>query len=132
MGKGTKGSFDELVVKSARVVRNHREGNYIMAYEGVGANGLRSIGLAVSPDGLKNWERVQEGPILRPSEEECGWDCKGVSSPYLVNMDGDADEWRLYYVEVGQEGRTGIGMAFSDGRDVTTFKKWEEYQFTST
>ncbi|KAK9935115.1 hypothetical protein M0R45_022229 [Rubus argutus] len=127
MGGGAKGSFDELGVKNACVVRNRKDGNYLMAYEGVSADGMRSIGLAMSPDGLKEWMRVQDGPVLSPSEED-GWDNKGVGSPSLVPMEGNADEWRLYYVGFGEEGRTGIGMAFSEGSNVRSFRRWAGFQ----
>ncbi|RVW77981.1 hypothetical protein CK203_048246 [Vitis vinifera] len=98
---------------------------YVMAYEGVDGNGRRSIGLAVSPDGLKEWRRSQDEAVLMPAEDD-GWDNKGVGSPCLVQMDGDGDggEWRLYYRGIGQGGRTGIGMAVCEGSDRRRFRKW--------
>ncbi|KAF7828028.1 Glycosyl hydrolase [Senna tora] len=114
MGGGKSGSFDEFGVMNACVARNRRDGNYVMAYEGVAADGSRSIGMAVSPDGLKEWVRLQDEAILKPSEKGC-WDDKGVGSPYLVSMDNDADDWRLYYRGVGYGRRGGIGMAVSKG-----------------
>lgn len=123
MGGESNSTFDELGVKNACVVRNRKEGNYLMAYEGVSANGKSSIGLAVSPDGLKHWKRLQEDPIVRPSETD-GWDNKGVRSPYLVQMEDHVDKWRLYYVGVGHEGRSGIGMAVSEGSNVRSFRRW--------
>ncbi|KAF5443361.1 hypothetical protein F2P56_035921 [Juglans regia] len=122
MGGGSSSSFDELGVKNACVVRNRTNGNYLMAYEGVSANGVRSIGLAVSADGLKNWERFQEDPIIKPSEKD-GWDNKGVGSPCLIQMEDNADKWRLYYVGVGHGGKTGIGMAVSEGSNVRNFRR---------
>ncbi|RVW29148.1 hypothetical protein CK203_102539 [Vitis vinifera] len=94
-----------------------------MAYEGVGGDNGRSIGLAVSPDGLKNWKRLQEEPVLEPSEED-GWDNRAVGSPCLVQMEGNADEWRLYYRGIGQQGRKGIGMAVSQGTEITRSRRW--------
>ncbi|KAK9277228.1 hypothetical protein L1049_006767 [Liquidambar formosana] len=123
IGGGSDHSFDELGVMNARVVRNQKDGKYLMAYEGVAANGGRSIGLAESPDGLKNWKRLQENPVLKPSEED-GWDNKGVGSPCLVQMEGKLDEWRLFYRGVGQGGRTGIGMAVSEGKEIRSFRRW--------
>lgn len=123
MGGGSDGSFDELGVKNACVVRTHREGNYLMAYEGVSADGTGSIGLAVSPDGLKNWKRLQEDPVVKPSEKD-GWDNKGVGSPCLVQMEGNVDKWRLYYVGIGHGGMTGIGMAVSEGSNTRNFRRW--------
>ena len=125
IGGGSKGSFDELGVKNACVVRNCKEGNYLMAYEGVSADGMTCIGLAVSPDGLKNWKRLQEDPVLKPSEED-RWDNKGVGSPCLVQMEGNIDKWRLYYVGVGHGGRNGIGLAVSEGSNIRKFRRWAD------
>ncbi|CAK7326121.1 unnamed protein product [Dovyalis caffra] len=123
IGGGKISSFDEFGAINACVVRNKEDGKYLMAYEGVAADGKRSIGLAVSPDGLKDWRRFQDEAVLKPSVKD-GWDNKGVGSPCLVQMEGEADEWRLYYRGVGNEGRTGIGMAVSQGNDVSSFKRW--------
>lgn len=39
-------------------------------------------------------------------------------------MDGDSDhQWRLYYRGVGNGGRTGIGLAVSEGNEITSFTK---------
>ncbi|KAH7515979.1 hypothetical protein FEM48_Zijuj10G0085800 [Ziziphus jujuba var. spinosa] len=123
IGGGKSGCFDEFGVFNPRVVRNRKDGKYLMAYEGVDAKGKRSIGLAVSPDGLKDWTRFQDEGVLKPSMGN-GWDNKGVGSPCLVHMDGEEDEWRMYYRGVGNGGRTGIGMALSQGSDVGSFRKW--------
>ncbi|KAK6931262.1 hypothetical protein RJ641_003055 [Dillenia turbinata] len=120
---GSSGSFDELGVVNAHVVRIRKDGKYVMAYEGVAADGMRSIGLAVSIDGLKDWKRVQEEAILKPSMEN-GWDSRGVGSPCLVQMGNDQDGWRLYYRGVGTEGRMGIGMAVSEESELRNFRRW--------
>ena len=126
IGGGSKGSFDELGVKNACVVRSCKVGSYLMAYEGVSADGMRCIGLAVSPDGLKNWKRLQEDPVLKPSEED-RWDNKGVRSPCLVQMEGNVDKWRLYYVGIGCGGRNGIGLAISEGSNIRKFRRWADF-----
>ncbi|XAR55970.1 hypothetical protein NMG60_11036235 [Bertholletia excelsa] len=128
LGGGGSGSFDDLGALNAHVVRNPRDGKYVMAYEGVAVDGSRSIGLAVSVDGLRDWVKVQEDAVLRASVEEEGWDSSGVGSPCLVPMD---DEWRMYYRGVGAEGRTGIGMAVSGGRELGYFDRWEGLQMYS-
>ncbi|KAI9085439.1 hypothetical protein K1719_032600 [Acacia pycnantha] len=128
MGGGKPGSFDELGVMNACVARNRRDGNYLMAYEGVAADGKRSIGMAVAPDGLKQWVRLQDEAVLNPAEKG-SWDDKGVGSPYLVPVDSDAgDGWRLYYRGIG-DGRIGgaIGMAFSEENDITNFTRWSGF-----
>ncbi|KAJ6689974.1 hypothetical protein OIU85_006277 [Salix viminalis] len=123
IGGGKTSSFDEFGAINACVVRNKKDGKYLMAYEGVAADGKRSIGLAVSPDGLKDWRRFQDEAVLEASVKD-GWDNKGVGSPCLVQMDGEVDEWRLYYRGVGNGGRAGIGMAISQGNDVSSFRRW--------
>ncbi|KAF8390154.1 hypothetical protein HHK36_024676 [Tetracentron sinense] len=128
IGGGPDGSFDEFGAANAHVVRNRKNGEYVMVYEGVAADGQRSIGLAVSPDGLKDWKKCQDEAILKPSAEDA-WDNKGVGSPFLVQMDGDADEWRLYYSGMGEGGRTGIGMVVSEGGDIRSFRRWSDWIF---
>ncbi|XP_020219001.1 uncharacterized protein LOC109802174 [Cajanus cajan] len=123
MGGGKAGSFDEFGAMNACVIRNRKGGNYVMVYEGVAADGRRSIGVAVSPDGLKEWLRLQDEAVLKPSELGC-WDDKDVGSPCLVEMDTEGNEWRLYYRGVGNGGRFGIGMAVSEGRDIGRFRRW--------
>ncbi|XP_068641284.1 uncharacterized protein [Aristolochia californica] len=122
MGGGSAGSFDEAGVMNGHVMVK-KDGRYVMAYEGVAATGEKSIGVADSEDGLKDWRRCGEGPVLIPSPEELGWDNKAVCSPCLVRMDGN-DEWRLYYRGIGKGGRTGIGLAISEGNQTQIFQKW--------
>ncbi|KAL6969767.1 hypothetical protein U1Q18_029478 [Sarracenia purpurea var. burkii] len=124
IGGGMNGAFGELGALNPRVVRNRNDGKYIMAYEGVAADGGRSIGLAVSKDGLKNWQSINGEAVLKPSEEEGGWDNKGVGSPCLVQMDGDAGKWRLYYRGIGHGGEVGIGLAVSEGSEIRSFRRW--------
>ncbi|KAK4263490.1 hypothetical protein QN277_028889 [Acacia crassicarpa] len=121
------GLFDELGIRNANVVRNHQGGNYLMAYECVAGDGRTSIGLAESPDGLKNWTKIQEEPILMPLEDD-GWDSRGVGSPCLVQMNNKSDELRLYFVGIGNDGKTGIGMAVSEGNNLRKFRRWERFQ----
>lgn len=122
LGGGAKSTFDELGAMNPRVVRDKKDGKYVMVYEGVAANGCRSIGLAFSSDGLQQWRRYEECPLLKQSED--GWDCGGVGSPYLVQMHETIDEWRLYYVGTGKGGKTGIGLAVSQGSEIPDFKRW--------
>ncbi|KAL4197918.1 hypothetical protein AMTRI_Chr04g253530 [Amborella trichopoda] len=129
MGGGLPGSFDEGGVMGPQVVskigKESGEG-YVMVYEGLKADGSRSIGLAESPDGLKDWRRCSEGVVvLGPSAEKDRWDNGGVGSPSVVRMDG-GNEWRLYYRGFGKVGRSGIGMAVSDD-GLKTFKRWKGF-----
>lgn len=129
LGGGRNGSFDELGAMNASVVRDRKDGKYVMVYEGVDEDGRKSIGLAFSEDGLKNWRRFEnDGPLLKKCEEQ-GWDCEGIGSPCLVQMDGEKDEWRLYYRGIGKEGKTGIGMAVSQGSEISKFERWTGFHF---
>lgn len=58
-----------------------------MFYEAVAPDNTRSISLAVSKDGVKNWKRLGK-PIL-VGEKEDGWDSGGVGSPCPVSMAGN-------------------------------------------
>ncbi|CAO2828754.1 unnamed protein product [Amaranthus hypochondriacus] len=120
---GRESSDNEMGVMNACVVRDKKNGNYLMAYEGIARDGKRSIGMSVSEDGLKDWRPVSNEAVLTASKED-GWDSKGVGSPCLVQMDGDEDQWRLYYTGVGMEDRTRIGLAISQGSDITSFRRW--------
>ncbi|KAK6788831.1 hypothetical protein RDI58_012629 [Solanum bulbocastanum] len=128
-GGGGIGGFDELGVLNPHVIRNRKDGKYLMVYEGVDGNGRRSIGMAISSDGLKGWRRVEENDPLLKRCEEGGWDSEGVGSPYLVEMDGDDQdhEWRLYYRGIGKDGRSGIGMAMSQGNEFKSFQRWKGF-----
>lgn len=122
---GKEGAFDELGISNRHVVEDPNGFGYLMIYEGIGADGRTSIGLARSDAGLLKWERCQEEPIFRPGESERAWDSAGVGSPCLVHMGGD--EWRLYYVGVSCTGETAIGMATNVGDSLTEFTRWHGF-----
>lgn len=131
IGGGKAGAFDELGATNPRVLKNKKDETFVMVYEGVSANGMRSIGLASSKDGLKNWERFGNEAILEASEGD-GWDSRGVGMPCLVEMDGDKDQWRLYYRGIGKGGESGIGLAVSQGSDFRSFRRWSGFHLQDT
>eukprot|EP01018_Ginkgo_biloba_P038361 Gb_08723 [translate_table: standard] len=122
---GPPGSFDELGITSRHVISNQQSNGYLMIYEGVAMDGTRSIGLAESSDGLKKWERCQNEPVFGPVSSPNAWDCKGVGSPCLVQMDDD--EWRLYYQGVGMGGKTGIGLAVCTDGNLKNLRRWHGF-----
>lgn len=80
----------------------------------MGADGGRSIGVAVSDDGLSGWQRCPQ-PVLAGSGREGGWDAADVGCPWAVSMAGG--KWRLYYsgrAQRGGGGWGGVGLARSD------------------
>ena len=58
-----------------------------MFYEAVASDDTRSISMAVSKDGLKDWVRLGR-PILEAGQPG-SWDAGGVCSPSAVSMAGE-------------------------------------------
>jgi hypothetical protein len=73
----------------------------------VGADGARSLGLAVSKDGA-SWRRYG-APVLTPASEPGAWDGGAVGAPCGVSM--SAGRWRLYYAGRASQtdGARGVG-----------------------
>lgn len=117
-GGAADSDFDGLGVTGRCVVKDIDTKKYFMFYEGVAADGRRSIGVAVSDDGIGGWKRHSE-PILEASNESGAWDCGSVGTPWAVSM--AQGRWRLYYsgrAEPTNGAWRGIGLALSeaDGR----------------
>ena len=87
---------------------------YQMAYIGFHDDHYAQIGLARSKDGIHNWERHAQNPIIRPGNDKNGWDFDAVYKPSLAF---DGKKWLLWY-----NGRTGskeqIGVAYHPGRNL--------------
>ena len=70
------------------------------------------IGSARSRDGITNWVRHRENPIVRPTPN--GWDADACYKPYAVLVSG---RWMLWY-----NGRNKsfeqIGLVTHDGEDL--------------
>nr|CAD1826501.1 unnamed protein product [Ananas comosus var. bracteatus] len=57
--------------------------------------------LAESVDGLKNWRRCGDGPILSASTEDNGWDNQGIGDPCLIRVEGGMSGGFIMVVVVG-------------------------------
>ena len=57
-----------------------------MFYEAVAVDNRRSIGMAVSKDGVRDWQRLGR-PVLEAGQPG-SWDAGGVCSPSVVSMAG--------------------------------------------
>eukprot|EP00850_Spirogloea_muscicola_P013411 SM000091S24569 [mRNA] locus=s91:24539:26410:- [translate_table: standard] len=120
LGEGPKGAFDEKGVSACQVLQNPDGSGYLMVYEGVAADNSRSIGLATSQDGLHDWMRRGDMPIFCPAPKADAWDSWSVCSPCLVQV--SSSEWRMYYVGLGRDGSSGIGLAVSES-PLCTFER---------
>lgn len=107
---GQAGSFDEAGAARCFVAKDATTGSYKMWYEGVSASGTRSIGLAVSINGVK-WTREKFSPVFEHSSDKNAWDAGGVGSPHLVFLESQ-ERWRLYYVGCA----TGLALESSAGK----------------
>ncbi len=107
------GAHDARGAGARCVVRDAASRRFFMFYEAVAADGGRSVGLAVSDDGLREWRR-HDAPVLEASAAPGAWDGGGVGTPWAVSMAGG--RWRLYYAgRAGAAGAwRGIGLALSE------------------
>ncbi|WP_073180839.1 MGH1-like glycoside hydrolase domain-containing protein [Flagellimonas flava] len=87
---------------------------YYMFYIGFHDVHWAQIGVARSKDGVSNWERHPQNPIIKTSKE--GWDRDACYKPYVI-FDEENDQWMLWYngrkLSVEQ-----IGLAIHKGEDL--------------
>jgi len=81
-------------------VRDPDSKQFLMFYEAVAADGVRSIGLATSADGKSGWQRLP-APVLGPADTPTAWDAGCVGAPCAVAM--AAGKWRVYYAGRAQQ-----------------------------
>ena len=88
------------------------DSNYLMFYIGFQNEDYAQIGIARSADGINDWKRHPQNPIIAPSPGN--WDAEACYKPYTIF---DGSKWILWY-----NGRTGhfeqIGVAYHDGWDL--------------
>lgn len=90
-----------------------KDANYYYAfYIGFKDINTAAIGVARSRDGVTNWTRHPENPVIRPSRH--GWDAEACYKPSVIHERG---RWMLWY-----NGRRGtveqIGLAIHQGDDL--------------
>jgi len=88
------------------------DGYYVMFYIGFLNEDYAQIGLARSVDGIHDWRRHPQNPIIAPTPGH--WDGDACYKPYALY---DGEKWLLWY-----NGRSGlfeqIGVAFHEGFDL--------------
>ena len=90
----------------------YEDGWYWMFYIGYQNVDYAQIGMARSRDGITNWERSSNNPIIAPSED--GWDAEACYKPFVLKRE---DGWWLWY-----NGRRGkheqIGLCIQPGKEL--------------
>jgi len=109
-GPGKEKVFDQSRVAGCQVV--HHSGWYYMFYIGYRDIDHAQIGIARSRDGLTDWERHPDNPIIRPGQDS--WDHDACYKPFAIF---DGKRWLLWY-----NGRhrnfEQIGLALHEGEDL--------------
>ena len=101
--------WEQAKVTACQVIKENNE--YVMFYIGFRDIDFAQIGIARSKDGISNWERHPQNPIIRPG---AGWDSSAVYKPYAIY---DGKKWLLWY-NGRREGVEQIGVVLHEGRDL--------------
>ena len=104
-----KNEWEQAKVTACQIIKEKNE--YLMFYIGFRDVDYAQIGIAKSKDGISNWQRHPQNPIIRPGK---GWDASAVYKPYAIY---DGKRWLLWY-----NGRNGgfeqIGVAVHEGKNL--------------
>jgi beta-1,2-mannobiose phosphorylase / 1,2-beta-oligomannan phosphorylase len=104
-----KHEWEASKVTACQVIK--RKDDYLMFYIGFKNIDFAQIGMARSKDGITNWERYSENPIIRPG---MGWDSSAVYKPYAIDANG---RWLLYY-NGRKNNMEQIGIVIHEGHDL--------------
>jgi beta-1,2-mannobiose phosphorylase / 1,2-beta-oligomannan phosphorylase len=105
----TQNEWEQHKVTACQVIK--RKSDYLMFYIGFKNIDYAQIGMARSKDGISNWERFTNNPIIRPG---AGWDASAVYKPYAIP---EKNYWLLYY-NGRREGHEQIGIAIHKGLEL--------------
>jgi len=102
-------TWEQYKVTACQIIKE--KDDYLMFYIGFRDIDYAQIGIARSKDGISDWQRHPQNPVIRPGT---GWDASAVYKPYAIF---DGKQWLLWY-----NGRNGgveqIGMATHEGEDL--------------
>ena len=68
------------------------DGRWIMFYIGYSDIHTARVGAAISPDGIRGWQRLQANPLVEPTKG--AWDADACYKPSVVR---EKDRWLLWY-----------------------------------
>ncbi|MBS9462894.1 family 43 glycosylhydrolase [Flagellimonas sp. 389] len=99
-------------VTACQVVKHN--GWYYMFYIGFHDVHWAQIGVARSKDGISEWERHPQNPIIKTSKK--GWDRDACYKPYVI-FDEENNQWMLWY-NGRKLSKEQIGLAVHKGEDL--------------
>ena len=111
--KADKNNAWEYEKVTACQVVKHKDWNY-MFYIGFHDVHWAQIGVARSKDGISDWERHPQNPIIKTSQK--GWDRDACYKPYVI-FDRENDQWMLWY-NGRKLSKEQIGLAIHKGEDL--------------
>ncbi len=107
-----KNKWEQDRVTACQVIKDN--GCYIMFYIGFEDVSYAQIGLARSRNGVTDWQRFKNNPIIWSRRFPHDWDFDAVYKPYTIF---DKNRWLLWYN--GRKGdREQIGLAIHEGREL--------------
>jgi len=105
-----KNEWEKHKVTACQVTKLDDE--YLMFYIGFGDEEHAQIGVARSQNGITEWQRHPDNPIISPTADQ--WDCDATYKPFAIF---DGEKWLLWY-----NGRRGsaeqIGLAIHEGKSL--------------
>ncbi|MDR0703550.1 MAG: hypothetical protein LBF88_01030 [Planctomycetaceae bacterium] len=102
--------WEQHKVTACQIIK--RENDYLMFYIGFRDEPFAQIGMAKSPDGIKNWVRYENNPIIFPTPD--GWDASACYKPFVIQ---EKDKWLLWY-NGRNKGLERIGLAIFNDKDL--------------
>ena len=90
------------------------DGRFIMFYIGYSDINTARIGAAISPDGIRQWERLESNPLVEPTEGY--FDASACYKP-SVFLDKENNRWQLWY-NGRFEGMEYVGYAVHEGLEL--------------
>ena len=110
---GPQGAWDQDRIGACEV-HPLGDGRWAMFYIGYSDIDTARIGCAISKDGVTDWRRLPQNPIVAP--DLCTWDASACYKPSVVR-DAKRNRWMLWYN--GRNGRPEyVGSAIHEGLDL--------------
>lgn len=103
-------TWEQYKVTACQIVK--RKSDYLMFYIGFRDIDYAQIGMAKSKNGIDNWERYSNNPIVYPTPQS--WDESATYKPFVIE---EKNRWMLWY-----NGRNNsveqIGLVIHEGKDL--------------